>query len=213
MTVPRRGPRAPGPTVPARAGDDQRAAGVFEEVRAHRAADERESLSRSIILTELARLERPLDESADLTHVTASALVVGRRGVVLHRHRRLLRWLQPGGHVEAGEWPSDAALRECGEETGLPAVHPVSGPVLAHVDVHAAARHHIHLDLRYLLWAPDLPPAPGPGESQEVAWFTWEAALDIADDALTGGLIAARRLARASTTGEAGRQVHEGEDP
>jgi len=98
------------------------------------------------------------------------------------------------------------------EETGLPVIHPASGPILAHVDVHTAARRHVHLDLRYLVWAPDLPPAPGPGESQEVAWFTWEEALEIADDALTGGLIAARRLARAST-GDAGRQVDEGEDP
>ena len=72
---------------------------------------------------------------------------------------------------------------------GCPSRHPASGPILAHVDVHTAARGHVHLDLRYLVWAPDLPPAPGPGESQEVAWFTWEAALEIADDALTGGLI------------------------
>jgi 8-oxo-dGTP pyrophosphatase MutT (NUDIX family) len=212
MTVPDRGARAPAPSGPAGSGDATRAARVVEAVRAHRAADDREALSRSIILAELERLDRPLDESADLTHVTASALVVGRRGVVLHRHRRLLRWLQPGGHVEAGELPPEAARRECVEETGLPVTHPPSGPILAHVDVHTAARRHVHLDLRYLLWAPDLPPAPGPGESQEVAWFTWEAALEIADDALTGGLISARRLARAST-GDGGRQVHEGEDP
>jgi len=212
MTVPDREARAPAPPVPAGSGDDTRAAEVSAAVRAHRAADEREALSRSIILIELERLESPLDESADLTHVTGSALVVGRRGVVLHRHRRLHRWLQPGGHVEAGELPADAARRECVEETGLPVTHPPSGPLLAHVDVHTAARHHVHLDLRYLLWAPDLPPAPGPGESQEVAWFTWEAALEIADPALTGGLISARRLARASTR-DAGPQVREGEDP
>jgi len=185
---------------------------VLQAVRAHRAADERESLSRSIILSELERLDRPLDEGADLTHVTASALVVGRRGVVLHRHRRLLRWLQPGGHVEAGELPPAAALRECVEETGLPVTHPVSGPLLAHVDVHTAGRDHVHLDLRYLMWSPDLPPAPGPGESQEVAWFTWQAAFELADDALTGGLMSARRLARASTPGDAGFQAHEGDD-
>jgi len=212
MTVPDRGVRAP--AAPGLAGPraDTRAATVVAAVRAHRAADERESLSRSIILAEVERLDRPLDQSADLTHVTASGLVVGRRGVVLLRHRRLFRWLQPGGHVEAGELPPEAARRECVEETGLAVTHPPSGPILAHLDVHTASRHHVHLDLRYLLWAPDLPPAPGPGESQEVAWFTWEAALEIADDALTGGLISARRLARAST-GDAGRQVHEGEGP
>ena len=37
------------------------------------------------------------------THVTASGIVVGRRGTVLHRHKRLGIWMQPGGHIDAGE--------------------------------------------------------------------------------------------------------------
>jgi 8-oxo-dGTP pyrophosphatase MutT (NUDIX family) len=166
-------------------------------LEAHEACDQREELSLAIILTELARLDRPFDRLADPTHVTASAFVVGPRGVILLRHRRLHRWLQPGGHVEPGERSAEAAVRECTEETGLPVVHPPSGPNLTHVDVHPAAQGHVHLDLRYLLWAPDRDPAPGPGESQEVAWFTWETAADLADDALAGGLASARRLAGA----------------
>jgi 8-oxo-dGTP pyrophosphatase MutT (NUDIX family) len=193
--------------------DDDRVSSVIEAVRTHRAADEREVLSRSIILAELERLDRPFDEDADLIHVTASAIVVGARGVVLHRHRRLHRWLQPGGHVEGAESPPEAALRECMEETGLPVAHPDGGPRLAHVDVHTAARDHVHLDLRYLVLAADVAPAPGPGESQEVAWFSWEAALAIADDALAGGLQSARRLVGASAGQGAVPQVHLREDP
>jgi 8-oxo-dGTP pyrophosphatase MutT (NUDIX family) len=194
-------------------GSDPQVGTVIEAVRTHRPSDEREGLSRSIILAELDRLDRPFDEDADLTHVTASAIVVGPRGVVLHRHRRLHRWMQPGGHLDSGETPPEAALRECIEETGLPVTHTHGGPTLAHLDVHTAARDHVHLDLRYLMWAPDLPPAPAPGESQEVAWFSWEAALAIADDALAGGLQSARRLARASTDRETGRRAHQREDP
>ena len=148
----------------------------------------------AVMLSELDRLERPFDESADLTHVTASAVVVGPRGVVLHRHRRLHRWLQPGGHIEAGETPEAAVLRECVEETGLPVAHPRSGPDLIHVDVHRAPRDHVHLDLRYLVESPDLDPAPGPGESPDVAWFTWDEAMAVADDALVGALRTAHRL-------------------
>ena len=46
-------------------------------VRHHRAADPRESLSKDIMLAELARLDDPFDRTADLTHITASAVVVG----------------------------------------------------------------------------------------------------------------------------------------
>lgn len=161
--------------------------------------DDRERLSLAIMDVELGRLPAPFDEPADLTHVTASAIVVGHRGIVLHLHRRLHRWLQPGGHIEAGESPEEAAVRETVEETGLTVAHFGGQPVLAHVDVHPAARDHVHLDLRYLMVAPDDDPAPPPGESQHVAWFTWTEAERLADDALVGALRTARRLTRASS--------------
>lgn len=161
-------------------------------VARHRPADDREVASRARILSELARLAHPFDAAADRTHVTASGIVVGAPGVVLHRHRRLGRWMQPGGHVDPGEAPEDAVVRECVEETGLPVAHPDDGPLLVHVDVHEAASAHVHLDLRFLLLAPGVPPAPGPGESPDVAWFSWEDALAMADDALVGALRAAR---------------------
>jgi 8-oxo-dGTP pyrophosphatase MutT (NUDIX family) len=153
---------------------------------------------------ELERLERPFDEDADLTHVTASAIVVGPRGVVLHRHRRLHRWMQPGGHIDPGEAPEEAVVRECAEETGLEVSHPLTGPELLHVDVHPAAAGHVHLDLRYLLYAEDADPSPAPGESQEVAWFSWPDAEDMADEALVGALVAARRLTGGSDAGADG---------
>ncbi|MGO8871954.1 MAG: NUDIX hydrolase [Acidimicrobiales bacterium] len=168
-----------------------------QTLAAHRPGDDREALSLAVMAAEFDRLRAPFDEFADPTHITASTIVVGRRGVVLHLHRRLHRWLQPGGHVDPGEEPAEAALRECIEETGLDVRHPPAGPTLIHVDVHLAAGQHVHLDLRYLVVGPDDEPSPAPGESQDVAWFTWEAAADIADDALAGALVAARRLAEA----------------
>jgi hypothetical protein len=62
------------------------------------------------------------------------------------------------------------------------------------VDVHRASKNHVHLDLRYLVGAPDADPAPAPGESQDVAWFSWDEAGALADEALAGALISARRL-------------------
>jgi 8-oxo-dGTP pyrophosphatase MutT (NUDIX family) len=161
-------------------------------VTAHRPADPRETASKERFLSELARLSHPGDEDADPVHVTASAVVVGRRGTVLHRHRRLGRWMQPGGHLNVGEDPSAAALRETAEETGLAAVHPPGGPRLIHLDVHDAALGHTHLDLQYLLIAPDRDPEPAPGESPDVRWYSFDEAAAEADDALAGALVAAR---------------------
>lgn len=158
-------------------------------------ADDREVDARERFLAELERLPFPFSEDADPTHVTASAIVVGARGTVLHVHRRTGGWLQPGGHIEAGETPWDAAVRESVEETGLPVRHPDGGPELVHLDVHDATRGHLHLDLRYLLLAPDDDPAPAPGESQEARWFSWEEADEVADESLRNALRAAHHHA------------------
>lgn len=156
----------------------------------HAPADAREERSLRRIRAELDRLPRPLEEDADPTHVTASAIVTDGRGlVVLHRHRRLGTWLQPGGHVEDGEEPADTAVRETREETGLRASHPPDGPELVHVDVHPTPWGHLHLDLRYLLLAdPHAPLGSAPGESDDIAWWALEQARAAVDQGLATAL-------------------------
>ena len=166
---------------------------VRSAVEAHRPGDEREIEARERILKELERLEKPFDENADPVHVTGSAVVVGSRGTILHLHKRLGRWMQTGGHLETGEMPYDAALRESEEETGLKLTHPPGGPRLLNVDVLPAADGHTHLDMRYLLLGPDAEPSPPAGESPHARWFTWPEALDRSDVALVGALRAAQR--------------------
>jgi 8-oxo-dGTP pyrophosphatase MutT (NUDIX family) len=172
--------------------DDDLIASVAASVRARVPVDEREAASIERTLAELDRLPAPLDEDADAVHVTGSAFVVGPRGIVLLKHRRLGIWVQPGGHVDPGETPWDAARREAVEETGLALRFPAGGPVLAHVDVHPGGRGHTHLDLRYVLEGGDADPSPPPEESQDVHWFGWDEAAERAEPAM-GAII--RRLA------------------
>lgn len=153
--------------------------------------DTREASSIGRMLAQLDRLPAPFDQDADPVHVTASAIVTGPRGTVLHRHKRMKRWLQPGGHIEPGEEPADAALREAEEETGLMLSHPADGPHFVHVDVHYGGRGHTHLDLRYVLKG-DGDPKPDEGESTDVRWFAWEEAIALADAGLVGALRALR---------------------
>ena len=123
--------------------------------------------------------------------MTGSAIVTALKAGSSTFTKKLGLWLQPGGHLDSGEAPSDAALREAGEETGLPVRHPAGGSALFHLDVHLAAENHVHLDLRYLLVCADAEPAPPAGESQQVRWFSINEALAIADEGLVDGL---RRL-------------------
>jgi 8-oxo-dGTP pyrophosphatase MutT (NUDIX family) len=165
---------------------------IRSAVLARRPVDARERGSIDSFVRLCDGLEQPFSEHASKVHVTASAIVVtdDRRRVLLHRHKRLGLWLQPGGHIDAGETPWDAALRETVEETGVPAVlvgeFGEGGPPLLHVDVHPGPRGHTHLDLRYLVESPHVPPAPPEGESQDVRWFHWHQAIDAAEPGLEG---------------------------
>ena len=119
-------------------------------------------------------------------HVTASAVVLdpAGRATLLVLHRKVGLWLQPGGHIDAGETPEQAALRETLEETGF----ACTDPRFVHVDVHAGGRGHTHLDVRYLLEA-DGDPSPAEGESPDVFWFGWNEAIAMADPGLRGLLV------------------------
>jgi 8-oxo-dGTP pyrophosphatase MutT (NUDIX family) len=168
---------------------------VRADVARRTPVDGREAASVERFLELYDALVDPFDQEVDPVHVTGSGIVVGERGVVLLEHKRLGIWLQPGGHIDPGETPWEAALRESREETGLDVAfvgpfHADGVPVLLHVDVHAGGRGHTHLDLRYLIDGGTADPAPPDGESQHIAWFTWPAALDRADPGLAGILVA-----------------------
>jgi 8-oxo-dGTP pyrophosphatase MutT (NUDIX family) len=156
------------------------------DVVARVAVDEREQVSVRRFVEAFDQLSDPLSQESDPIHVTGSALVVGPRGVILLKHKRLGFWLQPGG-----ETPWAAALRETCEETGLDvafldSLDAEGVPPLVHVDVHAGGRGHTHLDVRYLIDGGAADPAPPAGESQEIDWFEWDAAVERADPGLEG---------------------------
>lgn len=174
----------------------------------HVCADERERAHVAHVAAFVRAHATPFERAILEGHLTGSALVVSASGerVLLLRHRKLQRWLQPGGHAESGETRGeDVALREAREETGLDALrlHP-HAPRPLDVDVHAIPARpdepaHAHLDLRYLVLAPD-------GEStrrcleetDDLRWYAWSE-LDTLD--LDHGLRRALAKARAIVCG------------
>lgn len=99
-------------------------------------------------------------------HITASAIVIKKEKIMMIFHPFLQKWLQPGGHVEKGEAPFEAATRELLEETGLRAqLHPWHEQHLmpVDIDIHFIPANssknedkHLHYDFRYLLCVDDL---------------------------------------------------------
>lgn len=56
-----------------------------------------------------------------IKHFTSSAYVYNKeeKKFLFIKHKKLGKWLQPGGHIEDNERPEDCAIREVFEETGL----------------------------------------------------------------------------------------------
>jgi 8-oxo-dGTP pyrophosphatase MutT (NUDIX family) len=149
--------------------------------------DAREELSLALTFDRLTWPGDPFSETENDHHVTASSFVISSRGVILHRHRRLGIWVQPGGHVDERESPEEASVRETIEETGL-IVHHLDPVELFHVDVHPGPRGHTHYDLRYVLASEPLDPQPPENESPDVFWFDFDAAVERAEPTLAAAL-------------------------
>jgi 8-oxo-dGTP pyrophosphatase MutT (NUDIX family) len=156
---------------------------LVEALRRHAPADAEEAVDRDRILAFVARHEHPFDRGIREGHLTGSAITVSAEGsqVLLLHHRKLGRWLQPGGHGDPGEATGEeVALRETFEESGIVglALHPTA-PRPLDVDVHDIPARgdepaHEHLDLRYLVVAPeDASVAPDLAELHEIRWVGW----------------------------------------
>ena len=91
-------------------------------------------------------------------HVTGSAWIVSPCGgrVLLTLHKKLGRWLQPGGHSDGEPDTLAVAMREAREESGL--LLRCHSPVPFDIDIHdipaiRAEPPHQHYDVRYALGA------------------------------------------------------------
>ncbi|HWR96734.1 MAG TPA: NUDIX hydrolase [Arenimonas sp.] len=109
-------------------------------------------------------------------HLTGSAWLVskdGRRALLMH-HRKLDRWLQPGGHADGDADLAQVALREAQEETGLP--HLAVDPWVFDLDRHriparGAEPAHWHYDVRFVVRANGGETFIQNEESLALAWF------------------------------------------
>jgi 8-oxo-dGTP pyrophosphatase MutT (NUDIX family) len=131
------------------------------------------SLSRRILDS-----ENPFSRSNQLGHITASGLVIKDGKTLLIFHPYIKQWFQPGGHIDDGESPIEAAIREVYEETGIlcDSYEGQLDPV--DIDLHEIPANpkksedaHLHIDLLFVLQVIEERDSP---EDIQKAWVPFE---------------------------------------
>lgn len=127
-----------------------------------------------------------LTRRGDPLHFTASALPLTPDAdrVCLVLHGRMNLWVQPGGHLEAGDdTMTGAAGRELAEETGLVG-HVDDRPLLLSRHASPCGIGDWHLDVQLLVVVDHEVTPTVSDESHDVAWF----AVDDLPDNLAPGV-------------------------
>ncbi|MBD13997.1 MAG: NUDIX hydrolase [Planctomycetaceae bacterium] len=131
-------------------------------------------------------------------HITGSAWVLShdRTKCLLLHHRKLDRWLQPGGHADGQTEIQQVALREAEEESGLTQLALLGDCqdlVPLDIDVHkiparfdAASNMtedaHEHHDIRFLVVAGANQELVLSEESHDLRWFTNQEVLQVTQE-------------------------------
>ena len=114
---------------------------------------------------------------------TVACYIVQDGQVLMILHRALDKWLPIGGHIDPGEDPDQALLREIREESGLEVEiaaprAPIDDPTVralytpAHVNLHRITDTHSHVvNIYYARWRSG-EPVLAAAEHHEIRWFT-----------------------------------------
>ena len=117
----------------------------------------------------------------------ATVFVIHADKLLLVFHKKLKKWLPPGGHIHENELPDEAAVREVKEETGLDIellgekqpktseiVEPLFRPELVQLEnIDQNGEMHQHIDLFYLA-RPRTHDISISEESEDIKWFSLE---------------------------------------
>ncbi len=151
---------------------------VLRQLREHlsRAADAHEHAMTAQVIAFVEAHDDCLVGTCAPGHLTGSAWIVdpARQRVLLVHHRKLEKWLQPGGHADGDPDLAAVALREAREETGLTRLRQVGDGVFD-VDRHwipprRETPGHWHLDLRFLVEADPAERLTVSEESHDLRW-------------------------------------------
>jgi len=116
-------------------------------------------------------------------HFTATTIIVHKKKVLLHLHKKLGIWLPVGGHIDRDELPEITAIREIKEESGLDvklynsdkqiemgSVEQLCRPM--YILLEDINQFHQHIDFIYYAKANTFQVNSQNGETDDLKWFT-----------------------------------------
>ena len=137
---------------------------IYQRISTHKSFDHTEEIAKRQTLRFIESHPNSLERSCLPGHLTGSAWLVApdRRSTVLIHHKKLNRWLQPGGHADGNGNLFQVALDEASEETGLDLFTfiPVANLILD-IDVQkiperGAELAQTHYTIRYIFQIPEI---------------------------------------------------------
>ncbi|MDP2631836.1 MAG: NUDIX domain-containing protein [Candidatus Uhrbacteria bacterium] len=134
--------------------------------------------------------ENPLKGEKHYTSTVFVITDIHPRKVLLIHHRKLDKWMPPGGHQEDFENPYQTAIRETKEETNIDITEhlpkpksiddrALSLPLPRHIleeriDARGDQPEHYHLDMIYVVAVSQQQVTHRESESHSIGWFTQE---------------------------------------
>ncbi|HEX3517010.1 MAG TPA: NUDIX hydrolase [Trebonia sp.] len=147
-------------------------------VRSVQPFDGREAADQAGILDWVAsgkQLFRTVPPDTPPKHLVVYFIPVdaAERCLLLGDHRKSGLWLPPGGHVEDGEDPRQAVIREAREELGIAAEFADDKPLFLTVTPTKGPNSHIDVDLWFVLRVTrrETQLDPDQREFKSVRWF------------------------------------------
>lgn len=163
-------------------------ASVLSLLNEHRPFDRTEEAALRQILAFVEKYSDCFERECKPGHITGSAWIVdaSNQCALLTHHRKLGRWLQPGGHADGDADILRVAWREAKEETGIERLEPVSREIFD-VDVHPIPATqdvpaHRHFDIRFAFVAPPGATLRPSSESFSLAWVKLECLDDYSNE-------------------------------
>jgi ADP-ribose pyrophosphatase YjhB (NUDIX family) len=146
-------------------------------------------------------------------HFTATTYILDKGKTLLIFHKKLQKWLPPGGHLELNETPAEGAIREAKEETGLDVeiipqenlwitksnASSLERPymcLLENIPAYERTKEHQHIDFIYVCRPKTNGSHTRSDESHQIKWFSLEdlALLNPEEDIFDETLITIKHL-------------------